>query len=254
MEETEITISLKDIFRVLKKNMIFIILMVLIFSACAFFVTKFFITKKYTSNISLYVDTNYSSTDIYNSGSNDLNSYNYAQKLVATYIKMLNTKTFYSKVAEKLDNKYTASEIEGMVSFKSDEETEIFQASIVSISPSEAKYIADAVSEVAPTVISHLNNNATLKIVDEADIPQTYSSPSMTKNILVAFMAGLVFALIIAFLRDYFDVKIKYDSDMTTLEGVPVLTAIPDFEYFAGKAESFENIMENSSASAEIKN
>ncbi len=244
MEETEITISLKDIFRVLKKNLIFIILMVLIFSASAFFITKFFIPKKYTSNISLYVDTNYVTDN--SSSANDLYSYNYAQKLVATYIKMLNTKTFYSKVAERLDNKYTATEISKMVYFKSDEETEIFQASVVCYSPNEAKYIADAVSKVAPTVISNLNNNATLKIVDEADIPQTYSSPNITKNILIAFAAGLVLSLLIAFLRDYFDVKIKYDSSMTTLGGVPVLTAIPDFEYFVGKAESIEDIMESS--------
>ena len=36
-----------------------------------------------------------------------------------------------------------------------------------------------------------------------------------------------------AFVRDYFDVKIKYDDDMTTINSIPVLAAIPDFEYFA---------------------
>ena len=36
-------------------------------------------------------------------------------------------------------------------------------------------------------------------------------------------------SLIFAFARDYFDVKIKYDYEMTVLCGLPVLAAVPEF-------------------------
>ena len=51
--------------------------------------------------------------------------------------------------------------------------------------------------------------------------------------LVIILLIGLVISLFIAFIRDYFDVKIKYDDDMTTINDIPVLAAIPDFEYFA---------------------
>ena len=56
-EKDEIMISPKMIFEVLRKNLIFIIITVLLFSFGSFFITKFLVTKHYTSTISLYVET-----------------------------------------------------------------------------------------------------------------------------------------------------------------------------------------------------
>ena len=47
--------------------------------------------------------------------------------------------------------------------------------------------------------------------------------------------------MVIAFARDYFDVKIKYDEEMITLCDVPILGAIPDFEYFIDDAKKHSN-------------
>lgn len=224
-------ISFKDILRIIKKNLIFIVILSLLFAVCSFFVTKFFIKKTYTATVKLYVSADYSG----NSGNEDLNSYNYASKLVATYIQMLDTNSFYVALSENLNNKYTPSELHGMITFTSVEDTEVFKAEIVSQDPTEAKEIADAVAETAPkTISSILKNNAQLKIVDEAAVPKEPTSPNLANNVLIAFIAGLVISLIISFVRDYFDVKIKYDEEMTTLCNVPVLAAIPDFEYFTG--------------------
>ena len=111
--------------------------------------------------------------------------------------------------------------------------------------------IADAVAKVAPVTISSiLKNNSQLKIVDEATIPKNPTSPNVLKNVLLALLAGLVISLAIAFIRDYFDVKIKYNEEMTTLCKVPVLAAIPDFEYFTNNLKA----QQKSSASSDNTN
>ncbi len=228
-------ISFKDILQILKKNLIFIIIVSLIFSVCSFFVTKFFIKKSYTATVKLYVSADYKGS----SGYEDLNSYNYASKLVATYIQMLDTNSFYSAVSEELNEKYTASQLKNMIKFTSVEDTEVFKADVVSESPTEAKNIADAVAVAAPdTITKLLKNNAQLKIVDEATVPKEPTSPNVTRNVLIALFAGIIISVIFAFIRDYFDVKIKYDDDMTTLCNIPVLAAIPDFEYFTNNLKS----------------
>ena len=223
--------SFKEILQIIKKNIIFIIIVSLLFSVCSFFVTTFFVQKTYTATVKLYVSSDYKDTG---SGYEDLNRYNLSSKLVATYIELLDTNNFYEAVSKSLNNKYTASELKSAVKFTGVEDTEVFKAVVVSDSPAEAKSIADAVAQTAPETISGLlSNNSKLKIVDEATTPQKPTSPNVTRNVLIALLLGLVISIIIAFIRDYFDVKIKYNDEMTTINNIPVLAAIPDFEYFA---------------------
>ena len=54
----------------------------------------------------------------------------------------------------------------------------------------------------------------------------------------IAFAAGLIISLIISFVRDFLDVKIKHNEEMTTILGLPILAAIPDFEYFSNQKSS----------------
>lgn len=231
-EKEEAVLSFKDILGVLRKNLIFIIITCLVFSLGSFFVTNFLVTKHYTSTISLYVETVDLQPDSQNSAIYSLNMQNYALKLVNTYIRMLDTNTFYTKLATELNDKYTPDELSKMISYKSDETTEVFDVSVVSESPTESKVIADTIAEVAPETISNLKSNAKLKVCDEAQLPTKPSSPSLSRNVIIAFAIGLLLALAVSFIRHFLDKKIKYEDEMTTILDIPVLAAIPSFDTY----------------------
>ena len=231
-EKEEAVLSFKDILGVLRKNLIFIIITCLVFFFFFFFVTNFLVTKHYTSTISLYVETVDLQPDSQNSAIYSLNMQNYALKLVNTYIRMLDTNTFYTKLATELNDKYTPDELSKMISYKSDETTEVFDVSVVSESPTESKVIADTIAEVAPETISNLKSNAKLKVCDEAQLPTKPSSPSLSRNVIIAFAIGLLLALVVSFIRHFLDKKIKYDDEMTTILDIPVLAAIPSFDTY----------------------
>lgn len=227
-EKDEIVISLSDVWNIIKRNAAFIIVITLICAVGSFFITRYFIPKSYTSSIQLYVDT---STDSENKTNyNILSEQTYAQNLVNTYIKMLNTNTFYTELSEHINNKYTAKQLSEMVSFSSDEKTEIFDAKVTSSSPNDSKLIADAVGEIAPEAISRLKSKATLKIVDYAQLPTAPSSPSEKKNVIIALIAGLVISVGISLLRAFLDKKMRYNEDMTMIGDIPILAAIPKFD------------------------
>ena len=230
-EKDEIIISPKIILEVLKKNLVFIIITVLLFSLGAFFVTNFLVKKHYTSTISLYVET-VELQDSPNGAVYSPNMQNYALKLVNTYIRMLDTNTFYTKLSNELNDKYTPTELSKMISFKSDETTEVFDVKVVSESPTEAKKIADTIAEVAPETISNLKSNAKLKVCDEAQLPTKHSSPSVSRNVIIAFAIALLLSLAVSFTRYFLDKKIKYDDEMTTILDIPVLAAIPSFDSY----------------------
>ena len=225
--EKEIEISLKDIFGVIKRSLWIVIVTAIVFGIAAFGYSKLFIQKTYISTMKLYVDTHYTTGM---SSYNDLSSHNYAKDLVDTYIEMLDTNSFYEKIATNLSNKYTAAQLSNMMIYDNSTETETFTLSVVANSPTEAKIIADSVAAVAPEVISHLKDNATLKIVDNPTIPSAPASPNVSKNTLIALIIGIVLALAYIFIKEFFDAKIKYDPDITEYDDIPILAAIPDFK------------------------
>lgn len=220
-------ISFKDILKIIKKNIILIIAVSVVASLLSFIISNYFIPKEYTSRVKLYVE---STADASQSNYNALNSANYAKSVVPTYIEMLETTKFYSQVATALDNKYTPAEISRKITFKTIEDSEVFQAVVVDENPTDAKAIADAVALVAPEILSTFNDDANLKVVDDATLPKSPSSPNVTKNVAIAFSVSLVLILIFVFAKELLNTKIKYTPDMNEILGVPVLSAIPDFE------------------------
>ena len=244
-EKDEIVISPKMIAEILKRNAIFIAIVVVLAVLGTFFYTNFFITKQYTSTLSLYVETVDVQPDNPSAASASLSMQNYALKLVPTYIRMLDTNTFYSELSERLSEKYTASQLSKMISFKSDENTEVFDVKVVTDSPTESKKIADTIAEVAPETISNLKSNAKLKVCDEAQMPTSHSYPSMSKNLIIAFFASLVIAVGIAFVRYFMDKKIKYNDEMTTIFDIPVLAAIPSFENYINQKGKEGSVKDN---------
>ena len=224
-------ITFKDITRIIKKNIVFIAVLSLLCAAASYFVTTFFVPKTYTSTVKLYVETNYKSQSAYD----DYQSINYAKNLVLTYIELLDSNSFYNSVSKELNEKYTASQLKSMIKFESIEDTEVFKALVNSGSPSESKNIGNAIAKIAPKTIANVKDNAKLKIVDKATTPKAPTSPNVSRNVMIAFAAGLVISLIISFVRDILDVKIKYNDEMTTVLDLPLLAAIPDFEYFSNQ-------------------
>ncbi len=219
-------ISLKDIFKTFKRGLWLMIACAIVFGGMAFGYSSLFIPKTYTSTVKLYVKT--LNVD---GGYQALSAYNLASNKVNTYIEMLDSNNFREKLSDNLDNKYTALQLGRIVSFSrnEDENTEVFLATIRADSPTEAKIIADSVADVAPGIMSGLDDDTELKIVDNATIPTKPSSPNVLKNTMIAFAGGFILALIIVFVKEALDNKIKYNSEETELLGIPILSAIPDF-------------------------
>lgn len=223
----EITIS--EILQILKQKLAVILVGSLLVSIIAVLFTTFFVPKSYVSTVKLYVETNKENTGNA-SGYNNYNDRNYAVALVNTYKEMLNTNKFYSQLSKDISGKYTSDSLKKMVSFSSLNDTEVFQASVSANSPEDAKKIADSVAKIAPEMIGNLKENATLKIVDEAQIPKGASSPKPVPIAIVAFFATFLLISVIEIIRKVMDVKIAYNDDMTDVCGVPVLAAIPYFD------------------------
>src|SRR6516164_3327843 len=71
--------------------------------------------------------------------------------------------------------------------------------------------------------------SSNIRIVDPALVPTTPARPAKTRNIMLAFLVGLVGGIGLALLREYLDNTVKTPDDVETLARLPSLAVVPTF-------------------------
>jgi polysaccharide biosynthesis transport protein len=77
--------------------------------------------------------------------------------------------------------------------------------------------------------ISAALQSSNIRVVDPAMIPAYPSRPAKTRNVVLAFLVGLVGGVGLALLREYMDNTVKTPDDIETLARLPSLAVVPLF-------------------------
>jgi succinoglycan biosynthesis transport protein ExoP len=237
-------ISFSQLLSIIRKKSAVILLFTLFCGICALIVSKILLPKTYVSTVKLYVSVSDSSTK---KSDADLNDLNYAQKVVDTYVEMLQTNSFLKKVQDKASVDMDFDDFKKTVAFSALNNTEVFKADVRSHDAQTAKNIADAISELAPTTISEFQNNAALKIVDPAVLPDKPSFPNTALFTAIALILGLLVSSLYFVLRECLDIRIKCEEDITERYNIPVLASIPAFDKEFAKAKKRNQVKDRKS-------
>ena len=218
-------ISISDIIGVIRKYFFLICLMGIIGAVSFFSVSNYVLPKTYISVVKLYVAPNEHTDNI----SQDLNSLNYAQRIVNTYMEMLNTDAFYEEMINQMNSFDTVGTLRQKIQFSSLNDTEMFQAQVTAGSPAEAKQIADTIAGLAPDAIASLKESAKLQIVDPPRMPTAPSSPRVMLNTVAGAFLLAALTVVIALLKSIYNVKVKSEDEFTEKSDLALLATIPNF-------------------------
>jgi uncharacterized protein involved in exopolysaccharide biosynthesis len=72
-------------------------------------------------------------------------------------------------------------------------------------------------------------NSSNIRTVDPAMVPSTPARPAKTRNVVLAFIVGLVGGIGLALMREYLDNTVKTPDDIETLARLPSLAVVPQF-------------------------
>ena len=217
-------ISLEKLFHLVLEKIWWVVLVTIIGGLVAFSYTAALVQPTYASTIKMMVSKNEEAQ----SNLSDLSYAQYAQSMAKTYIAILNDKDFYRDVAKKSDLGYKDQQLANMFSFNIVDETAVLEIKVQAHSPRDTKIIADAAAQVIPQRLKGVYEQATIKQVSGAR-EGTKVGPSLVRNTALGALLGAVVIVLIIFLRDLLDTRIKTEEDLVERYDLPLLGLIPDF-------------------------
>lgn len=223
-------ISLQELWFIVRKNMLFIIAVILVAMIIASLVSFFVLDKEYESYTTLMLGK---PKDYAQDGSNEI-TYNdilVNQKLVSTYGEIAKSKAVTSKVVKNLlldiTRDITPGQLGNMITVSTVRDTEIIKITVKYTDPALAARISNEMAVAFMDYVSDLLIIDNVQIIDVAEVNTNPISPNVKMNIAISFVLGLMVAVFVVFLRETLDTTIKTPKEVEDLSELPILAIIP---------------------------
>ena len=218
-----------DVFATLKvlwKRKFSIILVALVFAIAAFGYSAFLAKEEYQSTSRIYVVSrqNQDNNALTNS---DLQAGAY---LVKDYREIILSQNVLSQAIEELKLDMTPAELSKKINVSVPTDTRILSITAKDGDPKEAARIANGLRNVAAEKITSVTKVSDVTTLDEAEVPQSPSSPNIKRNVLLGFVAGAGLMVVLLVVVEVLDDRVKKPEDVEELMGLPLLGVVPDIK------------------------
>jgi len=224
MEET---ISLQELFQVLKKRAKLIVSITIIAALAMGVFSSFFITPMYQASSQILVNQSESENNLYNSNQVSTNV-----QLINTYNVIIKSPAVLQTVIRELDLDLTIEELDERISVSSANNSQVMNIDVKDESFLTAANIANKTAQVFKGKIVDIMNVNNVTILSKAQVKGDESpvSPNTLLNVAIALVVGLMAGIGLAFLLEYLDNTFKTEKDIEKHLELPILGVIPTFE------------------------
>lgn len=215
-------IDLREVFILLKNNIVLILVATVLFGISGFMGTRYLITPQYEASVNMIVNTKQDNTSYV---SND--NITSAKNLVSTYAIIIKSNTVLNQVIDNLGLDMDYDTLQKKVTVTAVDDTQIMRVAVKDADPYVAARIVRSISRVSPDVIVDAVEAGSCKVISQVDEPKDPVSPSIMKNTAVAALLGFAVSVAIIFVKHFFSNYIVDDNDVQKYLGIPVLGVIP---------------------------
>lgn len=224
--DDEIEIDLWELFQVLLKNWLWILLSTLGCAILGLLITMFLITPKYRAEATMIVNTRQDQTATV---TND--QITSAQKLVDTYSIIIRSRRVIDPIMEKLNIEDEYEDFVETILVESVNDTQVMSIQVENKDPEIALQVVQEIVDRAPGAIISTVEAGSVNVVSEPYVnSEVPVSPSKLKNTAIAAFIGLFISsgafLLIAFLDNTF----KSEEDIQKQLGLVTIGIIPTTE------------------------
>lgn len=222
--EMEETISLKEIFEVIKKRLLLIIALMLGAAIIAAVISYFVLTPTYQNSSQFIVnqsnpdpETQFTQTDLRTN-----------VELINTYNVIIKSPAILDTVSDELNLGMTSGQLSEKIQVASAENSQVVTVTATDPDPTRAAEIANTTVEVFQEEIPEIMNVDNVSILSEAQLSENPApvAPNPILNIAIAIVLGAMVGVGLAFLLEYLDNTIKSEEDIEKKLNIPVLGVI----------------------------
>lgn len=233
--EQEQTISLQELFQVLKKRLFLIITITLAAVAISAAVSYFVLTPVYEVKTTMMA---YGADKKLESDSNSLTEIQTNLKLINTYNDLIKSDKILEKVLNELELDMTMGQLARKINVSNNKESHVIYISVKDTDPYRAAEIANMTAQIFEKEIQQ-EMNASIKQWSRAKVSENQApvEPKPLLNIAIAAIIGLMLGVGLAFLLEFLDNTIKTEQDIENTLELPVIGVIMDITDFVKENE-----------------
>lgn len=223
VKETEIDLTV--IFEILRKYIVLIIAIALIFGAGAYLGTDFLIAKQYKASATLIVNNKVNTS----TGGVNSNEVTAAKDLAEVYSLIIKSDSVMQPVIDNMELDLTCEQLKSAITVSSVNSTQIIEVSLKSTDPTFAKKVLASIVKVAQPIIVDKVEAGSVKVIDDAKIANNGNpvGPDAKRNSILGALVGLVIILFIVIVKELFNTKFKSENDITKVLELPLIGTIP---------------------------
>ena len=216
-------INIKDFFNYLKKYILIICGVVVIFVIGVFIYDKSIKKPLYTTYTTIILTK---SNEAQTSTTITQNDILLNQKLVETYTKIIKSKLVLDQVISETGITYTAEELGQNVAVEAYENTEMLKISVTDSDPELSASIANSIAQVFSGEVAKIYQMNNISVIDIAQVPEEVSNDTLTRDFFIALFISIFGSIGVIFIIYYFDDSIKLTDDLEEEIGMPVIAKV----------------------------
>lgn len=187
---------------------------------------QFFMPKKYTSGVSMYVSNIADAAQ--QEAAATYSNLTSSEWLVLTYTEILQYSASLEKVLPHLSRSITVQELSKMVKVAGIEDTAMMRILVTADDPVFAAEVCNALAEIAPEILENIESGS-VRVIGKAR-NGSKTSPNVQRMAVIGLLAGAVLTGLFVILRYILDNTVKTEADLKARLQIPVLGIVPCFE------------------------
>lgn len=183
----------------------------------------FVMPDKYTASTQILVNMKKSSSDLaFQNVQSSLQSVN-------TYTEIIKSPRILDKVSREFDGQYSTAELNSFLKVTNQTNSQIITVSVTTGNKSESDKIVNRISKVFAHDMPKIMSVDNVTILSSAHDNAVKVSPIVSVNLVISIIVGIVLAILIIFLKELLDKRIKTEEDVESQLGLPILGSIQKF-------------------------
>ena len=219
-----VEIDVLSLVKILWRRKILIVVTAFVMAIVALGYSTFIIKPNYTSTTRIYV-VNRQANENSTLTNQDLQAGTY---LVKDYKEIILSQDVLAKVIDDLKLNVQPSALAKKINVTVPTDTRIVSIAVSDGDAKEAARIANSLRQIAAEKIIAVTKVSDVTTLEEAEVPNSPSSPNIRRNTLIGFLAGGVLISVVILVVEVLDDRVKKPEDVEEALGITLLGVVPN--------------------------